>query len=129
MCRVYSLVVFSSRFSMDFGNLTLQPFVICFLICFCNIILCSSYRDGKVFTLSSSGGPCPGTSGLTSRDIIKTRFPHFKKTLSTNTLNPLHMEANCKNELEDGIEPFEEVSGMFIVKMKLSYFTSTRYIF
>ncbi|KPI96227.1 Cyclic nucleotide-gated cation channel [Papilio xuthus] len=68
-----------------------------------------SYRDGKVFTLSSSGSPRPGPSGLTSCDLIKTpRFPHFKKTLSTNTLNPLHMQVNCRNELEDGIEPFEE---------------------
>ncbi|CAG5039072.1 unnamed protein product [Parnassius apollo] len=68
-----------------------------------------SYRDGKVFTLSSSGGPRPGPSGLNSCVMTKSpRFPCVEKPFTTHTLNLLHMPANCRNQLEDGIEPFDE---------------------
>ncbi|XP_068620013.1 cyclic nucleotide-gated cation channel subunit A-like [Battus philenor] len=66
-----------------------------------------SYRDGNVFTVSGPGTE-PGPSRLKHRDMTSSKLSDGNKIQSTNSVNALHMQPNCRNQLEDGIEPFEE---------------------
>ncbi|XP_059057530.1 cyclic nucleotide-gated cation channel subunit A [Achroia grisella] len=97
-----------------------------------------AYRDGKVFTVSSSTSSNPGPSGLNSRDMPKSPTYPYKKHLSSSTPDSLHMHTEFrKNHLEDGIEieAYEEAvseanSGNTWVQRQLSRLTrNLRYRF
>ncbi|CAB3226040.1 unnamed protein product [Arctia plantaginis] len=69
-----------------------------------------SYRDGKPFTLSGSAGPIPGPSGLSSRNTNRgLQLQYSDKPFTPQVLSPIHMHTQCRDRVEEAIEPFEEL--------------------
>ncbi|XP_053624098.1 cyclic nucleotide-gated cation channel subunit A-like isoform X4 [Plodia interpunctella] len=68
-----------------------------------------TYRDGKVFAVSTAPRATPGPSGLNTRETSCSSRYYANQSLP-QTSSALNVQNEYRNQMEEGIEPFEEAT-------------------